>query len=57
MVQVLLPVLERHGRVVLDEATGAKLPAVSAATINCLRNTPDGILMPSDTPEISASFH
>ena len=36
MVPVLLPALERHGRVVLDEATRAKLLAVSAASIDRL---------------------
>ena len=36
MVVVLLPALERHGRVVLDEATRAKLLRVSAATIDRL---------------------
>ena len=36
MLPVLLPALERHGRVVLDEATRAKLLAVSAASIDRL---------------------
>ena len=36
MVPVLLPALERHGRVVLDDATRAKLLAVSAASIDRL---------------------
>ncbi len=36
MVPVLLPALERHGRVVLDEATRAKLLMVSAASIDRL---------------------
>ncbi len=36
MIAVLLPALERHGRVVLDEATRAKLLQVSAATIDRL---------------------
>ena len=36
MIAVLLPALERHGRVTLDEATRAKLLAVSAATIDRL---------------------
>ena len=36
MVPVLLPALERHGRVVLDEATRAKLLTVSAASIDRL---------------------
>ena len=36
MVPVLLPALERHGRVVLDKATRAKLLAVSAASIDRL---------------------
>ena len=36
MVPVLLPALERHGRVVLDEATRAKLLSVSAASIDRL---------------------
>ena len=36
MVPVLLPALERHGRVVLDEATRAKLLEVSAVSIDRL---------------------
>ncbi len=36
MTAVLLPALERHGRVTLDEATRAKLLEVSAATIDRL---------------------
>ena len=36
MVPVLLPALERHGRLVLDEVTRAKLLAVSAASIDRL---------------------
>ncbi len=36
MIAVLLPALERHGRVTLDEATRAKLLRVSAATIDRL---------------------
>ena len=36
VIAVLLPALERHGRVVLDEATRAKLLQVSAATIDRL---------------------
>ena len=36
MIAVLLPALERHGRVTLDEATRAKLLEVSAATIDRL---------------------
>ncbi|HEY0203619.1 MAG TPA: ISNCY family transposase, partial [Acetobacteraceae bacterium] len=36
MLPVLLPALERHGRVVLDEARRAKLLAVSAASIDRL---------------------
>lgn len=36
MVPVLLPARERHGVVVLDEATRAKLLEVSAATIDRL---------------------
>ena len=36
MIAVLLPALERHGRVTLDEATRAKLLSVSAATIDRL---------------------
>ena len=36
MVPVLLPALERHGRVVLDDATRAKLLMVSAASIDRL---------------------
>ncbi len=36
MIAVLLPALERHGRVTLDEATRAKLRRVSAATIDRL---------------------
>ena len=36
MLPVLLPALERHGRVVLDEATRAKLLVVSAASIDRL---------------------
>ncbi len=36
MIAVLLPALERHGRVVLDEATRGKLLKVSAASIDRL---------------------
>src|SRR5438309_2610320 len=36
MIAVLLPALERHGRVTLDEATRVKLREVSAATIDRL---------------------
>ena len=36
MVPILLPALERHGRVVLDEATRARLLTVSAASIDRL---------------------
>ncbi len=36
MVPILLPALERHGRVVLDEATRAKVLTVSAASIDRL---------------------
>ncbi len=36
MIAVLLPALERHGRVTLDEATRAKLLRVSTATIDRL---------------------
>jgi hypothetical protein len=36
MIAALLPALERHGRVALDEATRAKLLEVSAATIDRL---------------------
>jgi len=36
MLPVLLPALERHGRVALDEATRAKLLVVSAASIDPL---------------------
>ena len=36
MIAVLLPALERHGRITLDEATRAKLLKVSAATIDRL---------------------
>lgn len=36
MIAVLLPALERHGRVALDGATRAKLLQVSAATIDRL---------------------
>ena len=36
MIAVLLPAVERHGRVTLNEATRAKLLAVSAATIDRL---------------------
>jgi hypothetical protein len=36
IVPVLLPAVERHGRVILDEATWAKLLTVSAASIDRL---------------------
>lgn len=36
MIAVLLPALERHGRVMPDEATRVRLLEVSAATIDCL---------------------
>ena len=36
MIAVLLPALERHGRVALDEATRVKLLEVSTATIDRL---------------------
>ena len=36
MVPILLPALERHGHVVLDEATRARLLRVSAASIDRL---------------------